>query len=138
MGNKYKPNGFENRFSRIVLDEYRDKLETLPPEKRAEVVDKLRERFREYEDDPQVNDEKQVVEFFKKWHVSIETHRSESDRIVNEACEGQRYDKAQETSPGVKGHKKGADQKQEYAQKLRDDLKAKMAKTRQSDHDRER
>jgi hypothetical protein len=126
---KDRPSDFEGRFSRIVLEEYRDKLETLPPEKRAQVVDKLRERFREYEEDPHVNDEKQLLEFFKKWQGSIDSHWADSERIVTEAC-GE--------SQGASGTRKSADQNRERAQKLRDELNARMDSGKPHDHDRER
>ena len=51
------------------------------------------------------------------------------DRIVGGAVKA---------NGGIKGQQKVVDQKKEYAEKLRDDLKAKMPQGHQQDHDRER
>lgn len=67
MPDKDKWGGFEGRFSRLVFDHYGEKLKALPDDKRAAVIESLRERYREYENDPEVENENQVVSFFEKW-----------------------------------------------------------------------
>ncbi len=83
-------NDFENRFSRLARDHYGEKLKALPDEKRAQVIDALRERFRQYENDPEVKNEKQVVSFFQKWEAA--TDRLKSHRLKDYRC-GSRLEK---------------------------------------------
>ena len=120
---------FEGRFSRVVLERYRDRLDSLPAEKQVDVIDRLRQRFREYENDPDVNNEKQIVPFFGKWQESIDKHWADSDRIVYDAVKAEKAGEKQE---------RGSMSPEEYAKKLSDDFKAKTAQGHQQDHDRER
>ena len=112
MSDKDKWGGFEGRFSRLVFDHYGEKLKALPDDKRAAVIESLRERYREYENDPEVENENQVVSFFEKWGASTNRLRDDNDRILEEALKDQNPDKAQEAWDRLQ-QERGRDQGQE-------------------------
>ena len=126
MDSDYNPNDFEWRFQQTLKD-HKEKLEALPEERRKGVEEGLRRKFEEHEKNFWALDGHE--NYLEELNSLLEKEERETARHV---------DRAQKAYQGVKDHKMGADQKQEYAKKLRDDLKKIMAKTPQQDRGRER
>src|ERR1039457_1499736 len=107
----YNPNDFERRFQQTLKD-HKEKLDALPDEKRKGVEEGLRRKFEEH-----------VKNFWALDGHANYLEELESLFEKRERGTAQHVDRAHQAAGGVKGQEKGADQKQEYAQKLRDDLK---------------
>ena len=112
-GGEYDPNNFEWRFHNSMKD-HREKLGALSPEQRNEFESRWREKFTANEQrfKDYLNDNDKFS--FEGLTALIEKDEADCKEYVDEAC--------------AKGR----------AEKLRDDLKAKMPAGKQQGHDRER
>jgi hypothetical protein len=123
---EYNTEDFEWRFQRSLKD-HTDKLEALPDERRKGVEEGLRKKFAEHEQN--FRDLDGHPDYFEELDSLFEKQDRET---------AQHVDRAHKAYLGLKGQQTNAEEKKEHAEKLRDDLRAKMPAAKEQDRDRER